>query len=354
MTLRTRDAYREIELYDPKRTPCAIDLSDNTNLFGVAPAMRALLRDMPDNLITRYPSVFADRLKHALAQRHGVNPENITTGCGSDDVIDSTMRAFCEPGDRVCYAMPTFGVVPTFARMNAAAPIQLEYNADFTLDVNQLADAGAAVTYVCTPNNPTGTTISPQTIAALDEQLTGLLLLDEAYADFGDVDFAGFAAASARTVSLRTMSKASGLAGLRVGYAIGSADVILEIEKSRGPYKVNAVAEAAATSIVSQDASWVADVVAQTKANRRRLAEILTDMGLKHWPSAANFILIKLPEPLSSETANRELRTRGVAVRPFSGVLHAGDCIRVTIGPWEMMDAFLTIFKNVLAMRLRS
>ena len=349
MTLRTRDAYREIELYDPKRTPCAIDLSDNTNLFGIAPSMTRLLSNMPANLITRYPSVFADGLKRALAERHGVAAENITTGCGSDDVIDSALRAFCEPGNRVAYAAPTFGVVPTFARMNAAAPVQLSYRPDYTLGVDEMVNTKAAVTYVCTPNNPTGTSSSPETVARLDAELNGLLLLDEAYADYGDVDYAGFAAASTRTVSLRTMSKACGLAGLRVGYAIGPAPIVHEIEKSRGPYKVSAVAEAAATAIVSEDGSWVTNIIAQTKANRQRLADELTRLGLKHWPSSANFILVKLPEPVSADIANRELRARGVAVRPFPGVLHAGDCIRVTIGPWAMMDAFLKALREVIA-----
>ena len=119
--LRTREAYRAIELYDPKRVPCAIDLSDNTNLFGVAPSVHRLLGELPSKLVTRYPSVFADELKRALARRHGVEPENITTGCGSDDVIDSALRAFCEPRDLVAYPVPTFGVVQTFARMNAAS-----------------------------------------------------------------------------------------------------------------------------------------------------------------------------------------------------------------------------------------
>lgn len=349
--LSMREAYGRIELYDPKRTPCATDLSDNTNLFGVAPAVRALFEDVRSPLITRYPSVFADELKRALAQRHQVAPENITTGCGSDDVIDSAMRAFCEPGARVSFCNPTFGVVSTFARMNAAEPTVVATNDDWSIDPASLVEKDAAVTYVCTPNNPTGTTIDRKTIAQLDAQLNGVLLLDEAYADFGDGDYAQFAVQSARTVSLRTMSKAYGLAGLRVGYAIGPATIITEIEKSRGPYKVSAVAEAAAIAVLSSDTGWVAEVVAQTRANRARLAaelNALSPLGLGFWPSAANFILIKLPSQLTAEAANIALRNRGVAARPFPGVLHAGDCIRVTVGPWPMMETFLEALKQVV------
>lgn len=336
-----RAAYRDIELYDPRRMPCAIDLSDNTNLFGVAPSVQALLRDPPARLITRYPSVFADELKRALARRHGVAAENITTGCGSDDVIDSTIRAFCEPGDRVAYPVPTFGVVRTFARMNAAAPLEVA-------DAGGLLGARARVSYLCTPNNPTGSVAAPEDIRELDGGLAGVLLLDEAYADFSDADYARFAATSQRTISLRTMSKACGLAGLRVGYAIGPAALVHEIEKSRGPYKVSAIAEAAACGILSADVAWVDDVVAQTRDNRSRLGSRLADLGLTFLPSAANFILIRLPAGRTAGEVNLALRARGVAIRPFAELPGLGECIRVTIGPWPQLQAFLDALAEVL------
>ena len=342
MRVRMRAAYQQIELYDPKRTPCAIDLSDNTNLFGVAPSLVQLLGAVPSALVTRYPPVFADELRQALARKHGVAPENITTGCGSDDVIDSAMRAFCEPGARIAYPVPTFGIIPTFARMNAAVPVEIPTNAQFDVDEAALLDARAQLTYVCSPNNPTGLSIPNDLIARLDAGLSGLLMVDEAYADFGEADLSHFATTSQRTISLRTMSKACGLAGLRVGYAIGPAELIREVEKSRGPYKVSAVADAAARGILSADGGWIAGVVEQTRANRDRLGGHLQQLGLRFWPSAANFILIKLPEGHTAAAMNTALRARGVAIRPFANVPHAGDCIRVTIGPWQMMEAFLS------------
>jgi histidinol-phosphate/aromatic aminotransferase/cobyric acid decarboxylase-like protein len=251
------------------------------------------------------------------------------------------MRAFCEPDDHIAYPVPTFGIIPTFARMNAAQPVEVSSNPDFSIDAAGLVRQRAAVTYVCTPNNPTGLAVATDVVRRLDQELEGVLLLDEAYADFGEVDLAGFAAASSRTISLRTMSKACGLAGLRVGYAIGPAALIRELEKSRGPYKVNAVAETAARGILSADEAWVDDVVAQTRNNRARLTARLREGGLTLWPSAANFILIKLPAGRAASEVNTKLRARGVAVRPFANLPHAGECIRVTIGPWEMMESFL-------------
>jgi histidinol-phosphate aminotransferase len=347
--MRTRAAYRDIELYEPGRAPIEIDLSDNTNLFDVAPSARAVLSEMPLSAITRYPSVFAKGLKQVLAQKHGVGIENITTGCGSDDLIDSAFRAFCEPGDRIAWPSPTFGVIATFARMNAASQTPIASGPKFDVDIDGLIAARAQVTYVCSPNNPTGNVVSADQIGKLDRDLEGLLLLDEAYADFGNADYAAFAADSARTVSLRTLSKAHGLAGLRVGYAIGPAEWILEIEKSRGPYKVGGVAEALASRVISTDREWVARVIERTRENRTRLAAGIAQLGLVQWPSHGNFILIQLPDGYTATATNTALRQHGVAVRPFEALPLGGECIRVTVGPWNMMERFLAAMKMVLA-----
>ena len=347
--MKTRDAYREIELYEPGRLPIEIDLSDNTNLFDVAPSARDFFSRIPLPAITRYPTVFAKELKQLLAQKHNVAPENIVTGCGSDDLIDSTFRAFCEPGDAVAYPSPTFGVVSTFARMNAACPVAVASDERCAINVEDLVAAQARVTYVCSPNNPTGTVVRAEQIEQLDRELAGLLLLDEAYADFDDVEYGSFAAQSERTVSLRTFSKAYGLAGLRVGYAIGPAKWILEIEKSRGPYKVGGVAEAVACRVVSEDRDWVVRVIEQTRENRARLAAEVAKLGLTQWPSHGNFILIELPDGLTALGTNAALREHGVAVRPFTALPHAGECIRVTVGPWPMMERFIRAMKLVVS-----
>ena len=336
-----RAAYREIQLYNPGRLPCPIDLSDNTNLFGMPPSAARLLETLPAETITRYPSVFADSLKVALARWHDVEPENITTGCGSDDIIDSALRAVCEPGEILAYADPTFGIVPTFARMNAIRPVAVSSVADLTT-------TDASVRYLCTPNNPTGSATPRAIIAALP----GVVLLDEAYAAFGDADHATFAATSDSLVSVRTMSKAWGLAGLRVGYAIGPAPLIREIEKSRGPYKVSALAEAAAVAAITNDGAWVADVVDKTRRNRTRLMEALAALDLECVPSEANFLLVRLPAGCNAIEMNDILRQRGVAARPFPQLRGFGECIRVTIGPWPLLETFLQAFADALEVQV--
>jgi histidinol dehydrogenase len=344
--LRFRPAYASLSLYDPGRLPCATDLSDNTNLFGPSPSLELLRPAADASRITRYPSVYATELKRALADMLGVEPSCIVTGCGSDDVIDSAVRAFCEPDDALAYPDPTFGMVPSFAAMNAVRPVAVPLLEDFALDADGLLAAGARLTYLCRPNNPTGNAFARGATERVCTGAAGVVLVDEAYADFADDDMAGFAAASDRTVVLRTLSKAWGMAGLRVGYAVGPAPLIAEIEKSRGPYKVGGVAEAAALAVLSRDREWVAARIAEVRQNRDRLLGELAARRVRTWPSSANFVLLRATG-LAADW-NGRLRARGVAVRPFAGLRHAGECLRVTVGPWPMMEQFLAAFDDIL------
>jgi histidinol dehydrogenase len=347
-----RAAYQTIAPYDPGRHPCATDLSDNTNLFGAAPSVRRILRDLAEATITRYPPVYVPQLKETLAGVLGVAPQNISTGCGSDDVIDSVLRAFCESGDRVAYPDPTFGMVPVFARMNASAPVPVSLGTDFALDAARIIATRARVTYLCRPNNPTGTLWPRADVLRICEEAAGVVIVDEAYADFAGDELTRYAATAERTIVLRTMSKAYGMAGLRVGFAIGAPALIEEIEKSRGPYKVNGVAEAAALAVLTHDLDWVRDRAGEVRRNRERLQRELHVRGVRSWPSAANFVLASVEDPASRW--NRELRARGVAVRPFGGLAGAGECLRISVGPWPMIERFLDAFDEVSRSGVRS
>jgi histidinol dehydrogenase len=343
--IRPRAAYESLTLYDPGRLPCAVDLSDNTSLFGPPPGVRTAVRDTADARITRYPAVYADELRRALADLHGVGPENIATGCGSDDVIDSALRAFCEPGETLAYPDPTFGMVPIFGRMNGLRPLAVALREDFALDVAALLQTRARVTYLCRPNNPTGTQFDRVAVERLCREAAGVVLVDEAYADYADDDVVQLAVTGGRSLVLRTLSKAYGMAGLRVGYAVGAADLIAEVEKSRGPYKVSGIAETAALAAL-RERPWVEARIAEVRANRSRLRAELEARGVQVWDSAANFVLMKVAA--SAGEWNARLREAGVAVRPFGGLTGAGEGLRVSVGPWPLMQRFLDAFDGVL------
>jgi histidinol dehydrogenase len=368
--LRFRSDYADLRTYDPGRLPTEIDLSDNTNLWGSGDAVKEALAAIDASVITRYPAVYADRLRNALAESVGVKRENIATGCGSDDVIDSTMRAFAAPGDRVAFPWPTFGMVASFARMNGLTPIPVPLRSDLELDVEAILAARAEITYVCRPNNPTGTLFQRDDVAAIVARAHGLVVIDEAYIDFAGDNLAALVIDSGRAVALRTFSKVYGLAGLRVGFAIGPAPVIAEIEKSRGPYKVSGLAEAAALAALAAGRSEVERTIAFTIENRSKLVDALEAAGHAVLPSAANFVLMRLPEGFQAQSVATSLQRSGVAVRPFADLLGpavirstkkpapepspipavdlSGDWLRVTVGPWPMMERFLDAFRAVI------
>lgn len=343
-----RAAYDKVPLYDPKRAPVEIDLSDNTNLWGVPPSALQALQGAGTEAFTRYPTLYAADLKQALAEYVGVSADMIVTGCGSDDVLDSAMRAFAEPGDLVAGSEPSFAMIPIFAQMNAlayrgiverpGAPMQQP-------DVDGLLRTEARITYLCSPNNPTGALIARAHIERVIDECRGVVFIDEAYAEFAGVSSIDLIARSDRLLVIRTLSKAFGLAGLRVGYGVGQPALVHEVEKSRGPFKLTAHAERAALAAVTRDRAWVADHVQRTLEMRERMADALRDLGLSPLPSAANFLCVPMPHVVA---VGQALRSAGVAARPFPGLPHVGDAMRISIGPWPMMERLLTALPEAL------
>jgi histidinol-phosphate/aromatic aminotransferase/cobyric acid decarboxylase-like protein len=173
----------------------------------------------------------------------------------------------------------------------------------------------------------------------------GLVFLDEAYAEFSGVSHAAEAAVSDNVLVVRTMSKAFGLAGLRVGYAIGPAELVAEVEKSRGPFKVNALAELAATAALTSDVSWMREHTTRVVINRELFSEALRALGLSPLPSSANFVLVPVPD---AKAVARRTRDRGVLVRDFAALPLVGDALRIGVGPWDMMAAALEALESAL------
>ncbi len=341
-----RAAYRDVPLYDPKRTPVEIDLTDNTNLWGVPPNAERTWRESAAAVITRYPSLYAGDLKAALAAYADVSPDMIVTGCGSDDVLDSAMRAFANPGEKVVSSVPSFAMVPIFARMNDLAWTGVTERADHSLDVEALLADSSKVLYVCTPNNPTGAVTPMSTLRELASRCSGVLVIDEAYIEFGGESAVPLTQEFERVLVVRTMSKAFGLAGLRVGYAIGAPSLVHEVEKSRGPYKVNALAERVAIAALQEDAEWVQEHVALAVTLRERLADELRSRGFAPLPSGANFVCVPVARCVA---VGQAMRARGVAVRPFPDLPHIGDALRFSVGPWPLLERCLAAFDEARA-----
>lgn len=342
MTPFPREDYRPLRPYDPGRTPVAVDLSDNTNLWGTHPAALDVVRQAPVDALTRYPSVYATDLKHAVSARFGVPVENVTTGCGSDGLLDSIFRAATIPPGRISFPAPTFSMVKVFAQMNGLERFEVDWH-KAEIDPARLLLDEPDIVYVCRPNNPTGVSLAEEWVHAL-LALGGpdgpVVVLDEAYADFSGEGMLAQAPDTDRLLVIRTLSKLYGLAGMRVGFAVGPRALVEEAEKARGPYKISQVAERAAIAAVEDAQGWCETVRAEVIENRSRLVKALKNRGLETFPSDGNFLLVPV-EPASAIEVNRALKASGVSCRPFPQLRGVGDALRITIGPWDMMERFL-------------
>ena len=355
-----RDEVKALPLLSSELPNCDVDLSDNTNLWGAPPAALRALRDAPPETLSRYPSVYSEPLRSAMLRYVSLDSVagiGVVTGCGSDDVLDSTMRAFGATGDRIAFSSPTFSMIPLLARLNGLEPVAIPLTNWYDVDAERLVDAQAKITYLCAPNNPTGTPVSRAAVEYVVANARGIVLLDEAYAEFAPEVFTDLVAQNERLIAARTFSKAFGLAGLRVGYGVGASDLTRLVERARGPYKVGGLAERAVLAALEPTPNgleWVRVHAALAIANRDRLVVALRQLGLSALPSAANFVLV--PATRASELVQL-MRARGVFVKSFAGLPleiaafaeQGGSALRIGVGPWEMMQTLLDVLGEVLA-----
>lgn len=336
-----RAAYREISAYPVELVACDVDVSDNANLFGAPPAAMRELRAIDDGLVARYPGAGRHALREALAAYAAVPGDCVITGCGSDDLLDAALRAFADPGEAVAFTEPVFGMVPRLASANSLLPVGVPRGADGDIDVPALLAANARIVYICAPDNPTGAPVSMCSLAAILERARGLVVIDEAYIEFCGETNVREVVRHERALVVRTLSKAWGMAGLRLGYAIGTPAVVHEVGKASRPFTVNALAERAAVASLSEDADWMRECVRETVMVRERLALALRDLGCEPLPSATNFLCVPLPQAV---TIARRMHDLGVRVRAFSWLAGTGPAIRIGVGPWPLMQRVLAAF----------
>ena len=334
---------RTLERFQDSARGCEVDLSDNTNLWGPPPSVQRASAFAASE-VSRYPSAFSDDLKQAIARYAGVDGACVVTGCGSDDVLDSAIRAFASAGDRLAQLDPTFSMIRAFAALNGLSV------SGISADRQNLADAflqtDARLIYLCSPNNPTGGVISPEVVEAIVAGSNGVVIIDEAYIDFGGVSSLRLPGRYDNVLVTRTLSKAFGLAGFRVGYGVGAPELIRQVECARGPYKVSALSERVAIDTLENDLDWVTQRTAEAVANRQQLCRELEALEYPALPSGANFVLVPVS---NAERVEASMRDAGVAVRRFDRLPEIGDAVRITIGPWPMMERCLDAFRGAVS-----
>lgn len=354
MPPRTRRDLDALPAYVPGRTvPGAVKLASNETTQGPLPSVAAAIARAAESA-HRYPDSGATELTARLAEAAGVAPENVAVGCGSVSLCQQLVQATCEAGDEVLFAWRSFEAYPIVAQVALATPVRVPLDADGSHDLPAMAAAvtdRTRVIFVCNPNNPTGTFVGARALEEFLAQVPShvIVALDEAYIEYarpghGRTDAPGpgddavpdgveLARRHPNVVVLRTFSKAYGLAGVRVGYAIGDRRLIAALRKVYVPFSVSALAQAAALACLDARAELLARTGAVV-AERERMAAALTAAGYAVTPSAANFLWLPLG-PLSAEYADRSADAK-VIIRPYGD-----DGVRITVGDPDENDRFL-------------
>jgi histidinol-phosphate aminotransferase len=283
----------------------------------------------------RYPDPLQHQVKAKLSKIKGVPSENIFLGNGSDEAIDILYRAFCTPGvDNVILVPPTYGMYEVSANINDVAFKKVNLTADYQLDLDGIAnaiDAHTKLIFICSPNNPTGNSIRRQDIEAILNNFQGVVVVDEAYINFSAVkSFTQELAEYPNLVVLQTLSKAWGLAALRLGMAFASKEIIAVYNKIKPPYNINQATQdivLEALDQVDQVNDWIKETVAEREQLVRGLLEL--DYVQHITPSDANFILVKMEQP---REVYDYLVQYGIIVRDRSKVELCEGCLRTTVG----------------------
>ena len=329
-----------------------VKLASNEGPLGPFPeALEAIARTATE--LNRYPDGGAYRLRAALAERHGVQFEEIAAGAGADGLIDGISQAVLDPGDEIVCGWPSFPSYVLYAVKLGAIPRQVPLNDDrYDLDaILSAVTARTKVVYICHPNNPTGTMNTRAELEAFLDRVPGhvLTVLDQAYYEYIDdpdyVDGLEYLKAGRRVVVLRTFSKIYGLAGLRVGYALGPEELVTSIGKVRRAFDVSSMAQAAALASL--------DAPEELERRRRENAEglvqlerIMREHGLEPPLSVANFLFAEVGE--DSRPLFEQLLREGVIVRPAGG-FGAPGAICVTVGTAEENEVFGEALGRVLS-----
>ncbi len=304
----------------------------------------------------RYPDRSAVELRTALGGLYGLGPEQVFVANGSNEVLQTVLLTYGGAGRSTLTFEPTYALHSHLSRITGAEPIAVDRRPDFTVDPATAVDAvrthRPAVTFLCSPNNPTGLVEPAETVEQVLAAVTevgGLLVVDEAYGEFAPRSAVELLADDAPLVVTKTYSKTWAMAGARLGYLLGPAWLIEKLELVVLPYHLDSVKQAAglaALDFVDAMNARVAGIVEE----RGRMAATLTELGAEVWPSGSNFILFRPGSAagLSGAEVWQALVDRSILVRNTAGWDHLDDCLRVTIGTAEENRRFLTALADIL------
>jgi histidinol-phosphate aminotransferase len=342
-----RTGLRDLEPYQAPQLEVAARLNTNECPYPLPESFRDELADAVRRLqLHRYPDREAQDLREALAKHAGHPVEGTWAANGSNEVIEQLLLAYGGPGRRVVVFQPTYVLHERLAWVTHGDLVALSLDEPWVISARDVARALAAqpsVVFVCSPNNPTGNAQPVEVVEGLAAAGNWLVVVDEAYIEFGGRSAAGLVAGYPNVAVVRTFSKAFALAGARIGYCLASPEVVDDLRRVRLPYHLSALTQAAGLIALrhKQDALAILDAIRQ---ERDRILAELPPLEVRTFPSDANFVLFRPARP--AQEVWRGLLDRGVLIRDVTSAIPG--CLRVTAGTPEEVGRFLSALKEVL------
>ncbi|WP_294510341.1 histidinol-phosphate transaminase [uncultured Intestinimonas sp.] len=342
---------RDMVPYVPGEQPkdrVFIKLNTNENPYPPSPKALEALREAADDRLRLYPDPECAQLRTTIAAVHGLTPEQVFPGNGSDEVLAFCFQAFFDPDRPVCFADITYTFYAVYAEYFGLNPRLIPLGEDFSLPVVPFCTGNSGGVVVANPNAPTGLEVSREDlIRILESNPQAVVLVDEAYIDFGGTSADTLVNRYDNLVVVRTLSKGRGLAGMRVGYALGHPDLMAAlrcVRDSINSYTVDRCAQAAAAASIADEAYFEAQA-AKVSATRDRSAAQLRELGFTVTDSKANFLFVHHPK-VAAKTLLDGLRQRGILVRWFDRP-RISDHLRISVGTDEEMDALYQAMKEL-------
>ncbi len=329
----------------PQRGTQNIKLNSNENPYPPSPAAIVVLQSIDGEWLRRYPEPFGEEFRQAASKVLGVPSDWMIVGNGSDELLNVVIRACAEPGRKVVYPMPTYVLYRTLAAAQNADITEISYLKDYELPIEELVAANGCVTFIASPNSPSGHVVSIDDLRKLASQLSGILVIDEAYTDFAQDNALALVQEFENIIVIRTLSKGYSLAGLRLGFGVANPQLLQGLFKVKDSYNIDAIACAVGAAAIS-DQAYKNVCVAKIRASRTQLAIDLKKLGFCVGDSQTNFLLVQPPQG-NAEYLYQKLKEQKIFIRYFQQP-GLDDKLRITVGTDEQNQILVAALINLL------
>ena len=342
-----RKSVTKMQGYIPGEQPQGdevIKLNTNENPYLPSPEVLDILHEIDVADLTRYPDPVCMEVRKVIADLHGCSVEQVFVGNGSDEILALALRAFVERDEKVGFLEPSYSLYPVLAQIEDLQYERVVLNERFNWDIPE--DLETALFLLTNPNAPTSVSAEFEQIVSFAEQVEGVLLIDEAYAEFAEWNCMDLALKHAHVLVSRSLSKSYSLAGIRCGYCVGHADLIRALYKIKDSYNVDYITQEIARVALMDQETMKANVEA-VKETRKLVSEKLFEFGFEVFESQTNFLWVK-PLGISASTLFESLKKRNIFIRYFGEAEQTKDYLRISIGTAPQMFSFLDAVEEII------